>query len=153
MSRSNTKPPNREIEMSKLRLTVRSQLFRTTLAAASVLVVAAVGRAADVEIKESHMKYNGMKYFRANSENVQIGSTGRKLTPVFGINSIEVHDHLPQNKLHVKSAAIVEIDFTKSSEKDIMAGVNKPGVFKGHQPGHLHGLHQPAGDQPAPQRP
>lgn len=82
-------------------------------------------------IKDNHMKYNGKTYFRAGSEDVQIGSYGEKKTPLTKSNYLEVQDRIPTPKLKIREALIVDIDFKQSTKTDIEANINKSVVFKG----------------------
>ena len=69
-------------------------------------------------IRDNYMNFGGIKYFRSNADEIELGSYGEKRTPLFGANYLEVYKNLPFNKLKVDDAQIVEIDFTRSSESD-----------------------------------
>ena len=77
----------------------------------------------NVVVKESHLTFGGISYFRGNAESVALGSIGEKRTPLTGQNYLEVKDQLPISKeLDVKSQT-VEIDFEKSGKVSLGATV------------------------------
>jgi hypothetical protein len=82
-------------------------------------------------VKDNHLKFNGKNYFRVGSEDVGLGSYGEKKSPLTQGNYLEVQDHIPTPKLKVKEAVEVEIDFSESTERDILANINVAGVFQG----------------------
>lgn len=92
-----------------------------------LLMVAVFGATAGAQtavIKDNHMKYNGKGYFRAGAESVELGSYGEKKVPLTKPNYLEVQSHIPFERLKVREAVIVEIDFKQSSEKDFKIGLN-----------------------------
>lgn len=82
-------------------------------------------------IKENHLKFNGKDYFRVGSEEVALGSFGLKKAPLTQGNYLEVQDHLPTPKLKVRNVVEVDIDFSQTTERDILANINVAGVFGG----------------------
>lgn len=75
---------------------------------------------AQVEIKDSHIKLNGIGYFRGNAENVQIGSHGDKKAPITSMNYLDVDGTIPRDKLGtVESVLVLTIDATKTSKTDL----------------------------------
>jgi hypothetical protein len=76
---------------------------------------------ATATVRDNHLLYNGIRYFRANSEEVELGSYGEKRTPLFGANYLEIYKNLPFEKLDVEEAVIVDIDFTHTTEHDFSA--------------------------------
>ena len=72
---------------------------------------------------DSHMNFNGWKYFAAGSEKVSIGCYGKK-TPIFGMNKLEVQDHFPYKKMKISNVTCFEIDTSKSTEANFSAGFN-----------------------------
>lgn len=72
-------------------------------------------------VKDNYLRYNGIRYFKANSESVTLGSIGQKKAPITQANYLEVQSHIPYNKLKVREAVIVDIDFKQTSEKDLKA--------------------------------
>jgi hypothetical protein len=81
-------------------------------------------RMATATIRDNHILYNGVRYFRANSEEVELGSYGEKRTPLFGANYLEVYKNLPFEKLEVEDAVIAGIDFSHTTEHDFSAKGN-----------------------------
>jgi hypothetical protein len=82
-------------------------------------------------VKDNHLNFNGKNYFRVGSEDVGLGFYGEKKSPLTQGNYLEVQDHIPTPKLKVKEAVEVDIDFSASTEKDILANINVAGVFQG----------------------
>lgn len=93
-----------------------SFLFLLSLATAPLAAQQAV-------IKDNHLKFNGKSYFKAGAESVELGSYGEKKSPLTKANYLEVQGHIPHDKLKVRTATVVDIDFKNSSEKDFKAGV------------------------------
>ncbi|HSG67747.1 MAG TPA: hypothetical protein VK994_03505, partial [Bacteroidales bacterium] len=71
----------------------------------------------NVVVKENHLTFGGVAYFRAHAEEVEIGCIGEKRKPLFKQNYLEVKDHLliPEGK--IIKATEAEIDFTNTSQK------------------------------------
>ena len=65
---------------------------------------------AELNIKDSHIRVNGIDYFRGGAENVVLGSFGEKKTPLFKINYLEHQGTLPSDKLKVREATVLDID-------------------------------------------
>lgn len=80
-------------------------------------------------IGDNVFKYNGKRYFMASAEDVQIGSYGKKKTPLTQANYLEVQGHIGFDKLKVQEAGIIEIDFKESKATDVKA---KLGAAVGH---------------------
>ncbi len=78
------------------------------------------------KVRDSHLTYNGIRYFRANSEEIELGSYGEKRTPIFGTNYLEVYKNIPFGKLEVEDVVTVDIDYSTTSESDLSVG----GSFK-----------------------
>jgi hypothetical protein len=77
-------------------------------------------------IKDSHLKFMGTNCFVANAQTVSIGSLGKKATPVFGQNKLEVKAHIPAPKLDgkIKVAGPFDIDTAQSSKSDFTKAVS-----------------------------
>src|SRR5688500_6687490 len=94
--------------------TARSGLAALCILGAIVVSApAALGQGAVV--KDNYIRYNGIRYFKAGSESVTLGSYGEKKDPVTKANYLEVQSHIPYDKLKVKTAVIVDIDFKQTS--------------------------------------
>jgi hypothetical protein len=76
-----------------------------------------------VKIKDNHLRYNGVDYFRANSENVRFGSIGEKRTPLTKANYLEVKDQISPSKFKVARSTVALIDTGELSRSDIKAQV------------------------------
>ena len=73
-----------------------------------------------VVIKDNHITLDGTKHFTANALEVSIGSHGRKATPLFGQNKLEVKGHLPAPGIHgkVRVSKPIELDTANSTKAD-----------------------------------
>jgi len=71
----------------------------------------------NVVVKENHLTFGGVSYFRAHAEEVEIGSIGEKRTPLFKQNYLEIKDRLIIPEGNIVSATETEIDFTHTSKK------------------------------------
>ena len=54
---------------------------------------------ANVAVKENHLTFGGVSYFRGHAEEVEIGSIGEKRTPLTKQNYLEVKDRIPVPKI------------------------------------------------------
>lgn len=88
---------------------------------------------ANTEVFDNHLKYNGINYFRVGSEDTYLGCYGEKKSPVFQGNYLETQDGLPAKKLKVKDAVEATIDFSKSTEAEVLANIDVAGVFGANQ--------------------
>ena len=98
-------------------------------AMASALLVAAQLRAGEAVVKDTHLKYSGIEYFRGNAPTIRIGGYGEKKTPVTGVNHLDLFDNLPLPKLKIRRATTVDIDTAQSSDHDISANIDVGVVF------------------------
>ncbi len=71
---------------------------------------------ANVVVKENHLTFGGVAYFRGHAEEVQIGSIGEKRTPLTKQNYLEVKDQIPVDNIPVTRSTVAEIDFTQTSQ-------------------------------------
>ncbi len=78
-------------------------------------------------VHNNHLTFNGIQYFRASAESLTIGTYGEKRTPLTGQNYLEAQADIPAPKLVVRTATIVDIDFTKSRSADIKLGLKVAG--------------------------
>lgn len=84
---------------------------------------------AKVRIKNNRLHFNGVNYFRGKSENILLGSCGEKLRPIFGVNRLEVEEHIDPDLLDIRKLTTATIDFTATRKGDFTEGVD--GTFKG----------------------
>jgi hypothetical protein len=77
----------------------------------------------NVIVKENHLTYGGVAYFRGHAEEVEIGSIGEKRQPLTKQNYLEVKDRIPVDKINGVKSTVVEIDATKLSKTDFMTKV------------------------------
>ncbi len=70
---------------------------------------------ANVVVKENHLTFGGVRYFRGQAEEVELGSIGEKRTPITGQNYLEVKDRIPPRKFDAVKSTVVDIDFSRTS--------------------------------------
>jgi hypothetical protein len=88
----------------------------------------------NVKIKRNEFDYNVMRYFRGNSENVQLGSYGDKKTPALQSNYLSVSDQLSADALALAKVRVgkpLAIDWSKESKADVEAPVKYLTVVDG----------------------
>ncbi|MDZ7360470.1 MAG: hypothetical protein ONB46_07045 [candidate division KSB1 bacterium] len=91
------------------------------------MVVSPVAAADDVKITGSAFVYKGIRYFRAKSENVDLGSYGEKKTPLTQANYLAVQNKVKADnlaKINVNISGPYSIDWAKFSSTDVNAGIN-----------------------------
>jgi len=74
-------------------------------------------------VHNSHLVFNGVRYFRGHAESVVIGSYGEKRTPLTQQNYLEVQSDLPADRLKVNTVTIADIDFSRSRDADLKIGL------------------------------
>ncbi len=79
---------------------------------------------AKVVVKDNHLNFNGINYFRGGSEEVEIGSIGEKRTPLTKMNYLEVKSRIPAAKIESTTSTIVDIDMTKTTKSAFNATVS-----------------------------
>lgn len=84
---------------------------------------------AKVRVKNNHLHFNGANYFRGKSENIVLGSYGEKRRPIFGVNRLEVEEHIDPNLFDIREPATATIDFSTTRKGDFTEGLD--GTFKG----------------------
>ena len=60
----------------------------------------------NVVVKETHLTFGGVAYYRAHAEEVEIGSIGEKRKPLFKSNYLEVKDRVLVPELGLNSIMI-----------------------------------------------
>jgi len=76
-----------------------------------------------IKIRDNHLTYGGVAYFRAHSEDVEPGSIGEKRQPLRKANYLEVKDRIPPSKFKVARSTVALIDIGELSRSDIDAQV------------------------------
>ena len=71
---------------------------------------------ANVVVKENHLTFGGVTYFRGHAEEIEIGSIGEKRTSLMKQNYLEVKDRIQVPQINVVKATVVNIDFNKTSK-------------------------------------
>src|SRR5262245_49335656 len=80
------------------------------------------------EVHDSHLKFDGINYFRGGAESVSIGTYGEKKTPLLHQNFLAAQSDIPAAKLVARPITIATIDFNKSKEADLKAELTILGV-------------------------
>jgi hypothetical protein len=81
-------------------------------------------------IKDTHISFNGISYFRGGSENQLIATYGEKKQPITRTNYLDPMSNVPFAKLKIKEAIPVEIDFKNTTKNDFLSNISIAGVFK-----------------------
>lgn len=68
-----------------------------------------------IVLTNNHFHFNGVNYFTSGSEEVELGSIGEKMTPVFGVNRLSVKGAIPPEHITGVKSTIVEFDEKNSS--------------------------------------
>jgi hypothetical protein len=103
---------------------------------------------ANVKVKENHLTFGGVSYFRGHADDVDLGSIGEKRTPIAKQNYLEVKDRIPIGLLTKVKSTVVEIDFDKDSKsafntaikaivKGVPVGINASATFSKLSSGEL----------------
>lgn len=83
----------------------------------------------NVVVKDNHLTFGGVAYFRGHAEEVEIGSIGEKRTPLTKQNYLEVKDRIPVPKIDIAKATTVEIDWSRTNKNAFDANVSA--IIKG----------------------
>jgi hypothetical protein len=78
---------------------------------------------AKVVVKDNHLNFGGVTYFRGHAEEVRLGSYGEKRTPLTKMNYLEVKGEIPVPKIAKALSTVVEIDTEQTSKKDFTTTV------------------------------
>lgn len=68
-----------------------------------------------VVIKDNHLNFNGVKYFRGNAEEVSVGAYGEKVSSVFTMNRLDVKGRIPTAKITNVRSTMVDVDMTQTT--------------------------------------
>lgn len=91
---------------------------------------------ANVVVKDNHLTFGGVAYFRGHAEEVEIGSIGEKRASLVKMNHLEVKDRIPVPKIKTAQTTVVDISFTRTSKnafKTVVSAIIKgvPVKFSG----------------------
>lgn len=84
---------------------------------------------ATARVKNTHLHFEGVNYFRGKSTNVQLGSYGEKKTPIAKANYLEIQDSIPPKNISKAKARIIEID--SESKSSLNFGAVVTAIIKG----------------------
>ena len=79
---------------------------------------------AKVAVRDNHLNFGGVTYFRGHAEQVRIGSYGEKRTPLTKMNYLEVKGQIPVPKINVATATVVDIDTAQTTSSAFSAAVS-----------------------------
>lgn len=84
---------------------------------------------ATARVKNTHLHFNGVNYFRGKSTNVIVGSYGKKMTPIGKENYLEIQGNVPAKNIAKASAQIITID--EESYSKVNFGAEVPAIING----------------------
>ena len=84
--------------------------------------------AIDITIRDNHLHFDGINFFRGNANLVQLGSAGAKKTPSTQTNYLSVEENIPLKKLKINKVTTIELNGTKVTGADVSATIDVPGV-------------------------
>ncbi len=76
-----------------------------------------------VIVKDTHLTYNGITYFRGGAEQLELGSIGVKLSSLGKTNYLEVRDKIDAGKFKSTFSNVAEIDTTRLTKYEFEAKV------------------------------
>jgi hypothetical protein len=79
--------------------------------------------AIDIVIKDNHLQFDGINFFRGNANNVQLGSVGGKKTPATQENYLQVEANIPVKKMKVNHVTVLTLNGTRLSGVDVGASI------------------------------
>jgi hypothetical protein len=84
---------------------------------------------ATARVKNTHLHFNGVNYFRGKATNVQLGSYGEKKTPIAKENYLEIQSCIPPKLISKAKAFNVSID--SESQSSLNFGAEVTAIIKG----------------------
>ncbi len=82
-----------------------------------------------VVVKDNHLNFAGVCYYRGHAEAIDLGSYGEKRTPVLKTNYLEPKGHISADKMVIAKASVFGIDSTQSKKGDFNGQINA--IIKG----------------------
>jgi hypothetical protein len=86
--------------------------------------------AIDIAVKDNHLHFNGVNFFRGNADNVQLGSVGEKKTPATQENYLQVEENIPLKKLKINKVTVLTLNGAQLSGADIGGSIEVDGLGK-----------------------
>jgi hypothetical protein len=84
--------------------------------------------AIDAKVRDNHFHLNGVNYFRAHADAVQLGDAGEKKTPATQENYLAVQESVPRHKLTIERALQIDIHHVGVGSSDIGVSITIPDV-------------------------
>jgi hypothetical protein len=82
----------------------------------------------DAEVCDNHFRLNGLGYYRAHADAVQLGDVGAKKMPVSQASHLAVHESVSRNRLTIAQATLIDIHRVAFGGSDIGVSLAIPGV-------------------------
>ena len=127
-----TIPITRGLKIMRLPTTYRTICIGIAACAILASFVTTASASGEFEIHKNFVKYEGQRYFRFKSHAIELGSFGKKLTPVFGANGLDPEGsfrHLLKGNWD-KSEKIKATDYRKTKVKVSGKLTGIAGLFK-----------------------
>jgi hypothetical protein len=84
----------------------------------------------DIQIRDNHLHFNGVNYFRGHAEEVLLGDVGEKCTPATQTNYLAVQGGVVRKNLQIHSTSVVTLKGAAIGSADIGIGIDVPGMGK-----------------------
>jgi hypothetical protein len=84
---------------------------------------------ATARIRNTHLHFDGVNYFRGKATNVQLGSSGEKKTPIAKENYLEIQANIPPKNIAKASARVIQIE--NESYSKLNFGTNVTALING----------------------
>jgi hypothetical protein len=80
-------------------------------------------------VRDSHLNFGGVTYFRGHAEEIELGDYGEKRTPLTKMNYLEAKGRIPVPKIAKAQSTVVEIDSSRTTKSVFNAAVQA--IIKG----------------------
>lgn len=84
----------------------------------------------DIQIRDNHLHFNGVNYFRGHAEEVMLGDVGEKRTPATQTNYLAVQGNVVRKNLQIHSTSVVSLKGVAIGGADIGLSIEVPGRGK-----------------------
>lgn len=84
----------------------------------------------DIQIRDNHLHFNGVNYFRGHAEEVLLGDVGEKCTPATQTNYLAVQGNVVRKNLQIHSSTVVSLKGAAIGSADIGLSIEVPGRGK-----------------------
>ncbi len=84
----------------------------------------------DIQIRNNHLHFNGVNYFRGHAEEVLLGDVGEKCTPATQTNYLAVQGNVVRKNLQIHTTSMVSLKGAAIGSADIGLSIEVPGQGK-----------------------